>query len=169
MENGILGSNDWFPTFVALAGDPNITTELLRGKQIGDRTYKVHLDGYDQTAVITGKGPSTRHEFLYFAGPRLGAMRIDYWKYQFIDQPEGWFGPKVALDWPRVYNLRLDPFERCYMTQCPGEMMDLWAREIWRFVYAQQEVAKFGMTIRPVSTDAGPDELQPYECQGTDP
>jgi arylsulfatase A-like enzyme len=147
VENGIFGSNDWFPTFVAAAGDPNITTELLKGKQIGSRTYKVHLDGYDQTNVITGNGPSTRHDFFYFAGPKLGAVRIDDWKYQFIDQPEGWFGPKVALDWPRVYNLRLDPFERCYMTQCPADMMDFWAREIWRFVYVQQEVAKYGATF----------------------
>jgi arylsulfatase A-like enzyme len=54
------------PTFVAAAGNPNITDELLKGKQIGDRTYKNHLDGYDQTAMLTGKGPSNRHEIFYF-------------------------------------------------------------------------------------------------------
>jgi arylsulfatase A-like enzyme len=111
VENGIFGSNDWFPTLVAAAGDPDIKTELLQGKKIGDQTFKVHLDGYDQTSVITGKGPSARHEFFYFAGPQLSAVRIDDYKYQFIDQPSGWFGPKVMLDWPKLYNIRLDPFE----------------------------------------------------------
>src|SRR5512134_1427485 len=61
VENGIISGLDWFPTFLAAAGNPNITDELLKGKKIGDATYKVHLDGYDQTAMITGKGPSARH------------------------------------------------------------------------------------------------------------
>ncbi len=146
VENGIFGSNDWFPTFVDAAGDPDIKTELLKGKKIGDQTFKVHLDGYDQTRVITGKGPSARNQFFYFAGPQLAAGQINDWKYQFIDQPAGWFGPKVALDWPRLYNLRLDPFERCFFDQCPPEMMDFYGHEFWRFVFVQQEVAKLGET-----------------------
>src|SRR5271157_285191 len=56
IENGIFSGMDWFPTLVAAAGNPNITTELLKGKQMGGQNYKVHLDGYDQTALITGKG-----------------------------------------------------------------------------------------------------------------
>jgi arylsulfatase A-like enzyme len=146
VENGIFGSNDWFPTLVAAAGDPNIKTELLQGKKIGDQTFKVHLDGYDQTSVITGKGPSVRHEFFYFAGPQLAAVRIDDWKYQFISQPAGWFGPKVMLDWPSLYNLRLDPFERCAFTECPPQMFDFYGHEFWRFVFVQQEVANLGET-----------------------
>jgi len=73
---------------VAAAGNPNIVEELKKGKQIGDRTYKVHLDGYDQTDLITGKGPSKRHEIYYFAETILGAVRIDDFKYRFIDQPK---------------------------------------------------------------------------------
>jgi arylsulfatase A-like enzyme len=147
VENGIFGSNDWFPTFVAAAGDPNIAAELLRGKDINGQTMKVHLDGFDQTNLITGKGPSARKEFFYFAGATLGAVRIDDWKYVFINQPDGWFGPKVPVDWPGLINLRLDPFERCTNTAlCPGQMMDFYAREIWRFVYVQQQVEKLGET-----------------------
>lgn len=56
IANGIISGMDWFPTLVAAAGNPNITQELLKGKQLGDQTYKVHLDGYDQTPMITGKG-----------------------------------------------------------------------------------------------------------------
>jgi len=109
LEN-IVSGLDWFPTFVAAAGNPNIVEELKKGKQIGDATYKVHLDGYDQTALITGKGPSKRHEIFYFAETTLGAVRIDDFKYRFLDQPNGWFGGTVKPDWPILVNLRLDPF-----------------------------------------------------------
>jgi len=75
---------------VAAAGNPNIATELKQGKKIGDTTYKVYLDGYDQTDMITGKGASNRHEIFYFGESTLGAVRIDDYKYRFIDQSGGW-------------------------------------------------------------------------------
>lgn len=111
MENGIFSAQDWFPTFVAAAGNPNITAELLKGVKLGDRTYKNHLDGYNQLDLLLGKGPSNRHEQWYFAGPKLGAVRIDDMKFQFIQQPQGWPGPKVTTDMPGLVNLRQDPFE----------------------------------------------------------
>ena len=112
VSNGIMSGLDWFPTLVAAAGNPNVTAELLKGKPIGDRTYKVHLDGYDQTDMITGKGPSKRHEVWYFAQTKLGAVRIDNYKYRFIDQPRGWIGAVVYPNMPILTNLRHDPFER---------------------------------------------------------
>ena len=81
VQNGIFSGLDWFPTFVAAAGNPNITDELLKGKQIGDRTYKNHLDGYNQMDCITGKGPSARHEIFYLGESTVGAVRIDDYKY----------------------------------------------------------------------------------------
>ena len=66
VENSVISGLDWFPTFVAAAGNPNIADELKKGKQLGDRTYKVHLDGYNQMDLITGKGASKRNEILYF-------------------------------------------------------------------------------------------------------
>jgi arylsulfatase len=60
VENRIFSGLDWFPTLVAAAGNPNVIDELKKGKQLGDRTYKVHLDGYNQMDLITGKGPSAR-------------------------------------------------------------------------------------------------------------
>ncbi len=87
MQNGIFSGLDWLPTFVAAAGNPNITEELLKGKTIGDRTYKNHLDGYNQMAAITGKGPSARHEIFYLGESTVGAVRIDDYKFRFIDQP----------------------------------------------------------------------------------
>jgi arylsulfatase A-like enzyme len=58
VENGIFSGLDWFPTFVAAAGDSNVAAELQKGKQIGDTNYKVYIDGYNQLDLLTGKGPS---------------------------------------------------------------------------------------------------------------
>ena len=146
VENAIVSGLDWFPTFVAAAGDPNIVDELKRGKKLDGRNYKVHLDGYDQTALITGKGPSNRHEILYFAESTLGAVRIDDYKYRFIDQPGGWFGGTVKTDWPILVNLRLDPFERTGMTQSIN-YYNWFAYEFWRFVFVQKELAQVAQTF----------------------
>ena len=145
VENGLISGLDWFPTFVAAAGDPNIVEELKQGKQLGDRNYKVHLDGYNQMDLITGKGPSKRHEIFYFAEGTLGAVRIDDFKYRFIDQPNGWFGGTVKVDIPILVNLRLDPFERTGMTGSL-QYFEWFKFEFWRFVYVQQEVAKLAQT-----------------------
>lgn len=147
VQNGIFSGLDWLPTFVAAAGNPNISQELLKGKKIGDRTYKNHLDGYDQTAAITGKGPSVRHEIFYLGESTVGAVRIDDYKYRFIDQPEGWIGAKTHPDLPIITNLRLDPFER---TGWPGngtkdgaqQYFDWFKFEFWRFVLVQQIMGK---------------------------
>ncbi len=112
VENQIMSGLDWFPTLVAAAGNPNIADELKKGKQLGDRTYKVYLDGYNQMDLLTGTGKSKRNEIFYFAETTLGAVRIGDYKYRFIDQPGGWLGGTVKVDWPILVNLRLDPFER---------------------------------------------------------
>jgi arylsulfatase A-like enzyme len=147
VQNGIFSGLDWLPTFTAIAGDPNIGDELLKGKTIGDRTYKNHLDGYDQTAAITGKGPSARHEIFYLGESTLGAVRIDDYKYRFIDQPRGWIGEKTHPDMPILTNLRLDPFERTGWSGdgvAKGSLQywDWFKFEFWRFVFVQQVLGK---------------------------
>jgi arylsulfatase A-like enzyme len=146
VENQIISGLDWFPTLVAAAGNPNIVEDLKKGRQLGDRTYKVHLDGYDQTDLITGKGPSKRHEIFYFAETALGAVRIDDFKYRFIDQPSGWLGGTVKPSWPILVNLRLDPFERTGLT---GSMnyYNWYAYEFWRFVFVKDKVAEYAQTF----------------------
>ncbi|MCX5581520.1 arylsulfatase [Kaistia terrae] len=152
IENGIVSGLDWLPTFVAAAGNPNIKTELLKGKVIGDRTYKNYLDGYDQTALLTGKGPSARHEVYYFGESTLGAVRIDDYKYRFIEQPNGWLGAKDHVDAPSITNLRLDPFERLgtpangTLDGAQGYFNEWFMYQFWRFVFVQQEVGKLAQT-----------------------
>jgi arylsulfatase len=147
VQNGIFSGLDWLPTFVAAAGNPNITQELLAGKKIGDRTYKNHLDGYNQMAAITGKGPSARHEIFYLGESTVGAVRIDDYKFRFIDQPAGWLGEKTHPDVPYITNLRLDPFERTGWpnngTKEGGQQYFDWFKfQFWRFVFVQQVVGK---------------------------
>ena len=151
VENGIISGLDWFPTFLAAAGESNIIDDLKKGRKLGDTTYKVHLDGYNQMDMITGRGPSARHEIFYFGESTLGAVRIDDFKYRFIDQPGGWIGGKVNVDAPVLTNLRLDPFERLDFPQNGtlngSQMYFTWFQyEFWRFVFVQQEVAKLAMT-----------------------
>jgi arylsulfatase len=145
VQNGIFSGLDWLPTFAAAAGNPNITDELLKGKSIGDRTYKNHLDGYNQLAAITGKGKSARHEIFYLGESTVGAVRIDDYKFRFIDQPQGWLGQKTHPDIPYITNLRLDPFER---TGWPDngskeggqQYFDWFKFQFWRFVFVQKLV-----------------------------
>jgi len=112
VENGVFSGLDWLPTLAAAAGNPNITEQLLKGVTRGGRNYKNHLDGYNQMDLLTGEGPSARREIFYFAGPHLGALRIDDFKYQFFVQPNGWPGEKTTTDMPSIINIRQDPFER---------------------------------------------------------
>ena len=150
VENGIVSGLDWFPTFVAAAGNPNIAEELKKGKQLGDRTYKVHLDGYNQMDLITAKGSSKRHEIFYFTESTLSAVRIDDYKYRFTDQPSGWLGATLKVDWPILVNLRLDPFERTGMFNGKDggsiSYYNWFVYQFWRFQFVQQEVAKVAQT-----------------------
>ncbi|MCO5076647.1 MULTISPECIES: arylsulfatase [unclassified Chelatococcus] len=153
VENGLFSGLDWLPTLAAAAGNTNITEQLLRGVKLGDRTYKNHLDGYNQMDLLLGKGPSARHELFYFGGPQLGAIRIDDFKFQFYQQPYGWPGEKVTTDMPTIVNLRQDPFERTPSIRGEnlnnlggGYMNDFYAREFWRFVLVQQRVAQLAQT-----------------------
>jgi len=96
VENGIFSGLDWLPTLAAAAGDLDVKDKLLNGVELEGRTYKNHLDGYNQLDVLLGKGPSARHEIFYFGGPHLGALRLDDFKFLLFQQPQGWPGEKVG-------------------------------------------------------------------------
>src|SRR5262249_30021280 len=151
VENAIMSGLDWFPTLLAAAGNPNIAEELKKGKNLSGTTYKVHLDGYNQMDMITGKGPSKRHEIWYFGESDLGAVRIDDYKFRFIDQPGGWLGDKTKPDVPYITNLRIDPFERTGWPDSGTKIgaqqyFDWFKYEFWRFVFVQQKVEELART-----------------------
>ena len=97
--------------------------------------------------LITGKGPSARHEIFYLGESTVGAVRIDDYKYRFIDQPQGWLGEKTHVDVPYITNLRLDPFERKGWPnngtkEGAQQYFDWFKFQFWRFVFVQQVMGK---------------------------
>ncbi|MCK0198540.1 arylsulfatase [Ancylobacter sp. 6x-1] len=119
VSNEMVSGLDWFPTLVAAAGDPDIKDKLLQGTPIGSKTFKVHLDGYNQLPYLTGQQPkSARNSFVYFDdGGDLVAYRFDDWKAVFCEQKkpggfEVWMEPLTCYRVPKLFNLRMDPFER---------------------------------------------------------
>ena len=105
------------PTLVAAAGEPDIKNKLLQGYDAGGKTFKVHLDGYDQRDLLAGKGPDKRREFFYWTDDgNLAGLRYDQYKAVFMEQQahglEVWMQPLVPLRAPKLFNLRSDPFER---------------------------------------------------------
>jgi arylsulfatase A-like enzyme len=121
---GIVSGLDWFPTLLAAAGDASVKDRLLKGWQPegNPTTFKNHLDGYNQLDYLTGKNTkSARNDFYYFNDDGdLVAMRYDDWKIVFHEQriPGGfqvWAEPFVTLRLPKLFNLRMDPYERADM------------------------------------------------------
>jgi arylsulfatase A-like enzyme len=147
VSNGLMSGLDWFPTLTSIAGNPNVKEQLLKGLTLDGKNYKVHLDGYDQTPMLTGTGPTNRHEIWYFAQTRLGAVRVDDWKYTFLVQPEGWFGVVERPNMPRITNLRQDPYERMNWPENLAKngsiaYWDSFKHEMWRFQVASQIIAE---------------------------
>jgi arylsulfatase len=117
--NGIVSHLDWMPTLLAAAGDSNIKEKLLKGHRAGDKTFKVHLDGYNMPYYFRqgGEGPGPREEIFYFTDVgELAAVRHGDFKAHFMIQEahgfDVWKNPYTPLGWPSVVNLRADPFER---------------------------------------------------------
>jgi arylsulfatase len=123
VSNEIVSGLDWLPTLLAAAGEPDIKTKLLNGHQAGSKTFKVHLDGYNQLSYLTGEAPrSARKEFIYFNDDGdLVNFRYENWKVVFEEQRvpgtmKIWAEPFTKLRMPKVFDLRSDPYERADIT-----------------------------------------------------
>jgi arylsulfatase len=117
VSNDIVAHEDWLPTLLAAAGVPDVKERLLQGHQAGAKSFKVHLDGYNQLDHLMGKGPSARKEFFYFNDDGLlVALRYNQWKLVFAEQRahgfDVWQEPFTRLRLPKLFSLRADPFER---------------------------------------------------------
>ena len=144
--NDIFSHQDWFPTLVSAAGIQDIDKKLRKGYTAGDKSFKVHLDGYDQTDLLAGTGPGKRETIFYFDdNANFNAMRWNDWKIHFALQMEGWAGPREALNFPRMIHLRSDPYETSLDS---GLYTRFFADQLWLFVPVQQEVGKWLTTFR---------------------
>jgi arylsulfatase A-like enzyme len=110
--NGIFSLEDCVPTLMAAAGVPDIKEQLLKGYMAADRTYRVHLDGYNQLPYWSGQAAnSPRREFFYYGEHSLFAIRVGDWKIHFQTKDNWFFGQAVKPTVPLPVNLRVDPFE----------------------------------------------------------
>jgi arylsulfatase A-like enzyme len=153
VSNEMISHMDWLPTFLAAAGDPHVTGKLLTGHQAAGKTFKVHLDGFNQLPFLSGEtDKSPRDEFFYFSDDGdLLAMRYDNWKIVFGEQRlrgtmQLWAEPFVTLRVPKMFNLRTDPFEFADITS--NTYWDWLANHAYLLVPAQKIVGDFLATFR---------------------
>ena len=147
--NAVMSHEDWLPTFLAATGEPNIKEKLKKGYEAGDKSFKVHLDGYNFMPFFKGDAKTgPRREIFYFDdNSNLNAVRVDDWKIHFKVQ-EGNLQDSIVrtVNMPYVINLRQDPYER-FMRE--SKIYFRWyADKLWAFVPAQAVVGKFIETFK---------------------
>ena len=150
--NGIVGHNDWFVTLLAAAGNTEIREQLAAGTELNGTEFRVHLDGHDQLAYLTGVADaSPRQHFFYVSDDGdLTAMRYDNWKIVFMEQRatgtlQVWAEPYTELRVPKIFNLRTDPYERADITS--NTYYDWLLDRAWVLVPAQSYVAEMLQTL----------------------
>ncbi len=153
VSNEIMHHMDWLPTFAAIAGDADIKEKLLKGHKAGNKTFKVHLDGYNFLPHLTGKQKKgSRDEIFYFTDDGdLSALRFRDWKLIFLQQRvettlKIWANPFTPLRLPLIFNLRRDPYERAQLTS--NTYYDWVIDHAFLLVPAQQYVGKFLATFK---------------------
>ena len=153
ISNEIMHHMDWLPTFLAVAGEPNVKEKLLKGHGAIGRKYKVHLDGYNFLPFLTGKTKETpRREIFYFSDDGdLTALRYNDWKLIFMEQRveatlQAWSEPFIPLRIPLIFNLRRDPYERSQITS--NTYYDWLLDRAYLLVPAQDYVGQFLATFK---------------------
>ena len=143
--NDIFSAEDWVTTLVAAAGEQDIKNKLLQGYDAAGKTFRVHLDGYDQRELLAGRGSGKRLEFFYWTDDGdLAGLRYDQYKAVFMEQTahglEVWMRPFVPLRTPKLFNLRSDPFERANYEA--GDYVKWFVEHAFVFLPAQTIVAQ---------------------------
>jgi arylsulfatase A-like enzyme len=145
--------HDWLPTFLAMAGAPDVIDKLKKGYEAIGRTYKNHIDGFNLLPYLTGEQKeSPRNFFFYFSddGDVLG-LRFDNWKIVFMEQrTKGtmavWADPFTPLRMPKMFNLRTDPYEFADITS--NTYYDWFLHNAYFIYVAQAGAAKFAETFK---------------------
>jgi arylsulfatase len=153
--NDIFHHMDWIPTFMAALGEDDIVGKLKKGYKANDKTFKVHLDGYNQLPLLKGEGPGSRTEIHYISDDGdYCAFRYNKWKISFLTQSatgiDVWDKAYTVHRFPIIADLRADPFERAYgRTDAAGMTSASFNYDNWHFrrgyllVPAQVYVGKF--------------------------
>jgi arylsulfatase len=153
VSNEIVSHLDWLPTFLAAAGEPDIVEKCKKGHKVGNKTFKVCLDGHNLIPHLTGMDPkSPRKGFIYFTDDGdVAALRYDNFKVVFLEQQQQgtmniWAYPMVPLRVPKIFNLRTDPYEFADITS--NTYWDWVFDHIFILVPAQALVGQFLATFK---------------------
>ncbi|GAS90461.1 arylsulfatase [Mycolicibacterium brisbanense] len=153
ISNEIIQHHDWFPTFLAAAGEPDIIDKLKAGHKAGDKEFKVHLDAFNLLPYLTGEvDESPRKGFIYFSDDcDVLGLRFHNWKVVFQEQRcqgtlQIWAEPFTPLRAPKIYNLRTDPYERGDITS--NTYYDWWLDHDYIAFYAGAIVTQFLETFK---------------------
>ena len=174
VSNELMSHNDWIPTFCAIAGEPEIVAKCKKGYEANGKTYKVHLDGYDQSKFLTsvegtvGKNNGTksaRNMFFYSDDDGLlVAMRQGDYKYVFSEQRapgtmQVWAEPFTTLRLQKIFNLFQDPFERADITS--NTFWDWQLNHVQNMYGVMDEVFKFAATFKEYPPRSVPPSFNP--------
>ncbi|MBN9192085.1 arylsulfatase [Microbacterium sp.] len=150
--NGIVSHNDWFVTLLAAVGNDHIAADLREGVELDGIRYRVHLDGHDQLAYLTGAADESPRNFFFYVSDDgdLTALRYDNWKVVFLEQRatgtlQIWQEPFTELRFPKLFNLRTDPYERADITS--NTYWDWVLDHIFLFIPAQAFVGEMLQTL----------------------
>jgi arylsulfatase len=153
ISNEIVQHHDWFPTFLAMAGEPDILEKAKKGYQAIGRTYKNHIDGYNLLPYLTGDAKeSPRKGFIYISDDGdILALRYDNWKVVFIEQRcpgtlQVWAEPFTRLRLPKFFNLRTDPYEFADVTS--NTYHDWYIHHVYVLYAAQFIAGQFAATFK---------------------
>lgn len=150
--NGLMNHQDWLPTLLSAAGEPDIGDRLLKGHDADGHRYRVHIDGYDMMSWLRGeKRESPRESIFYFSDDgQLIALRFHDWKLVFMEQRAKtlalWAEPFVPLRVPKIFHLRRDPFERA--DENANTYYDWLIDHVFLLVPAQEYVAREARSFR---------------------
>jgi arylsulfatase A-like enzyme len=151
ISNEIFSHEDWLPTLLAAAGDPDVVEKLKMGHKANGKDFKVHIDGYNQMDLLSANGKSKRHEIFYFDDrASMNAVRVNDWKVHF-SIGDRWFGGTQAFpqNFPRVTNLRMDPYEETIANMDHQPMYFRWAGDkLWIYQPMQTFVGRFLQTFK---------------------
>lgn len=153
ISNGIVQHHDWLPTFLEMAGEPDIVEKVKKGHQAIGRTYKNHIDGKSLLGHITGKEKDSPRNFFFYISDDgdILAMRYDNWKLVFLEQRcpgtmQVWAEPFTRLRLPKMFNLRTDPYEFADITS--NTYYDWFLHNAYFIYAAQTGAAMFAETFK---------------------
>jgi arylsulfatase len=143
--NGIVNHQDMLPTLLAMAGDPTVTEKLLNGYKVGDKTFRVHIDGFNVLPYITGEVKESPRDYFFYVSDDGGIMALRTGDYKIVFEVQRalttnvWAEPFVKLRLPHFFNLRRDPFERADFN---SNVYWDWAINHVPYLYKAQAVVK---------------------------